>query len=95
MGSLRQPDMAVWFAIDFALVGALLGGLAFGIHKESRVAVVAAICLVVGMQLVLWATSGWFSGTIVSVIVTGFLLRGAKRIFEHHAERRDARETAG
>jgi hypothetical protein len=94
IGSLREPAMAVWFGIDFAVVAVLLGGLALGIHKESRVAVVSAIVVVIGMQILAWVTSGWFSGTIVSVIVTGFLLRGAKRIFEHHAEGREARDTA-
>ena len=87
IGGLQQPAMAVWFAVDFVVVAMLLGLLAFGIYKRSRIAVVLAILYIVGTQLYVWLAMGSATGTIVSVIVTGFLLRGAKRIFEHHQER--------
>ena len=89
VGALQQPTIAVWFAVDFALVAVILGLLAFGIHRKSRIAVVLAILYVVGTQLYVWFAIGLISGTIVSVIVTGFLLRGAVRIFEFHREQRE------
>jgi hypothetical protein len=79
--------MAVWFMIDFAIIGILLGLLAFGIYKKSRIAAVLAIVLIAGTQLYVWVILRSFSGTIVSVIVTGFLLRGTRRIFQEHRER--------
>jgi hypothetical protein len=90
-GMLREPPMAIWFVIDLVLVAMVLGGLAFGIYKRSRVAVVLAIVAIAGTQLYVWIVLGSFSGTIVSVIVTGFLLRGAVRIFQEHRELPDAR----
>jgi hypothetical protein len=87
VGALQQPQVAIWFVVDFVFQFLLLGVLAFGIYKKSRVAVVLAILYVVGTQLYIWIGLGAFSGTIVAVIVTGFLLRGAKRIFEDHRER--------
>ena len=68
--------------------------LAFGIYKESRVAVVLMLVYVVATQLYVWIVLRSFSGTIVSVFVTGFLLRGPIRIFEHHAEQREAAAAA-
>ena len=88
IGVLQQPALALWFAIDLAILAVVLGLLAFGIHKNSRVAVVLALVYVIGTQLYVWAVVRSFSGTLVSIVVTGFLLRGAKRIFEEHRERR-------
>ncbi len=87
IGGLQQPAMAVWFVVDLAIVGILLGLLAFGIYKKSRIAAVLAIVLIAGTQLYVWVILRSFSGTIVSVIVTGFLLRGTRRIFQEHRER--------
>ena len=89
IGSVQQPSMAVWFGIDLVIVAMVLGVLAFGIHKRSRVAVVMAILYVVGTQLYVWFGLRSPAGTIVAVIVTGFLLRGAKRIFEFRRQQRD------
>ena len=90
IGAVQQPAMAVWFVIDLFIVGVVLGLFAFGIYKKSRIAVVLAILYIVGTQLHVWFALGSPTGTIVAVIVTGFLLRGAKRIFEFHREKRDA-----
>ena len=89
IGAVQQPAMAVWFVIDLFIVGVVLGLLAFGIYKKSRIAVVLAILYIVGTQLYVWFGLGSATGTIVAVIVTGFLLRGAKRIFAFHRERRE------
>ena len=39
------------------------------------------------LQLYTWLILHSISGTLLSIIVTGFLLRGARRIFQDHAER--------
>jgi hypothetical protein len=69
------------------VIGLFFGALAFGIFRKSRVAVVIMLLLVVGLQLYTWFVMRSGSGTILSIIVTGFLLRGARRIFQDHAER--------
>ncbi len=70
------------------VIGFLFAGLAFGIFCQSRVAVVVMLAVVIGLQLYTWLVMRSASGTILSIIVTGFLLRGARRIFQHHAERK-------
>ena len=90
-GMLREPAIAAWFVVDLVLIALISGALAFGIRKKSRVAVVLAIVFIAGTQLYVWIVLGSFSGTIVSVIVTGFLLRGAVRIFQEQGEAQDDR----
>ena len=78
-----------WLALVVValVIGAFFGGLAFGIFRKSRVAVVLMLVLVVGLQLYTWLILHSISGTLLSIVVTGFLLRGARRIFQDHAER--------
>ena len=78
-----------WLALVVValVIGAFFGGLAFGIFRKSRVAVVLMLVLVVGLQLYTWLVLHSISGTLLSIVVTGFLLRGARRIFQDHAER--------
>ena len=38
------------------------------------------------LQLYTWLIARPVAGTLVSVIVVGFLLRGTRRIFQDHAE---------
>jgi hypothetical protein len=78
-----------WIAIVIValIIGLFFGALAFGIFRKSRVAVVIMLVFVVGLQLYTWFVIRSGSGTILSIIVTGFLLRGARRIFQYHAER--------
>jgi mannitol-specific phosphotransferase system IIBC component len=91
MAALQQPDAMVAFILDAVFHTVILSLLAFGIYKKSRIAVALSLLFVVGTQLYIWIAMGSFSGTVVAVIVTGFLLRGAKRIFEHHRELQEAR----
>ena len=91
VGSLQQPPMVVVFVIDAAFYAVVLGAIAFGIHKKSRIAVVIAIAIIAGTQLFVWLGARSFSGSVVSVIAVGFLLRGATRIFQHHRELKEAR----
>ena len=84
----RAPTTS-WLALVVValVIGAFFGGLAFGIFRKSRVAVVLMLVLVVGLQLYTWLILHSISGTLLSIVVTGFLLRGARRIFQDHAER--------
>ena len=91
MGILQQPASTVPLVVDGIFDCVVLGFLAFGIYRKNRIAVTLALLWVVGTQLYIWIGLRSFSGTIVSVIVTGFLVRGAKRIFEHHRELQGAR----
>ena len=84
----QAPNMSgVAVAIVALVLGGGFGALAFGIFRKSRVAVVVMLVLVIGFQLYTWIVARSFAGTILSVIVAGFLLRGARRIFQDHAER--------
>jgi hypothetical protein len=84
----RAPTTS-WIAVVIValVIGVFFGGLAFGIFRKSRVAVVMMLVLVIGLQLYTWVGLGSASGTVLSVVVAGFLLRGARRIFQDHAER--------
>jgi quinol-cytochrome oxidoreductase complex cytochrome b subunit len=78
-----------WLALVIValVIGGFFGGLAFGIFRKSRVAVVVMLVFVVGLQLYTWFVLRSISGTLLSIVVTGFLLRGARRICQDHAER--------
>ena len=78
-----------WIAIVVValIIGLFFGTLAFGIYRKSRVAVTIMLVFAIGLQLYTWCVMRSASGTILSIIVTGFLLRGARRIFQDHAER--------
>ena len=84
----RAPSTP-WIALVIVavVIGLFFGALAFGIFRKSRVAVVIMLVFVVGLQLYTWFVMRSGSGTILSIIVTGFLVRGARRIFQYHAER--------
>ena len=85
----RAPSTPwVAIAVVAVIIGLFFGGLAFGIFKKSRVCVVIMLVLVVGFQLYTWFIMRSASGSLLSILVTGFLLRGARRIFQDHAERR-------
>ncbi len=84
-----QDPTTPWLAVVIVAlaIGLFFGALAFGIFKKSRVAIVVMLVFVVGLQLFTWFVLHSGAGSVVSVIVTGFLLRGARRIFQDHAER--------
>lgn len=72
-----------WLAIVIVAlgIGLFFGALAFGIFRKSRVAVILMLVFVVGLQLYTWFIMRSPSGSLLSIVVTGFLLRGARRIF--------------
>lgn len=91
MGAFRDPATTGLVIVDAVITSVILGFLAFGIHRKSRIAVALALLFIVGTQLYVWIGLRSITGTIVSVIVTGFLLRGAKRIFEDHRELQESK----
>ena len=80
-----QTALTVGFSI---LIAAIAGVLAFGIFRRSRAAVVGMIVFVVVLQLYTWFVARSIGGTLPAIIVTAFLLRGARRIFQDPAEAR-------
>jgi hypothetical protein len=78
---------AVAVVLD-VIIAAISGVLAFFIFRRSRFAVIAMLVFVTLLQLYTWLAVHSFAGTVVSIIVVGFLLRGARRIFQYYAERR-------
>ena len=75
--------IAVLFSVFIAVVS---GFLAVFILRRSRFAIVAMIIFVVVLQLFAWFVARSPAGTLVSIVVVAFLLRGARRLFQDHAE---------
>jgi hypothetical protein len=86
---LQHTPLLTAVAVGFSIIIAAISGvLSFFISRHSRFAVVAMLTVVVVLQLFTWFAARSSAGTLVSIIVAGFLLRGARRIFQDHAERR-------
>jgi hypothetical protein len=86
---LQHAPLITAVAVAFSvIIAAVSGVLAFGIFRRSRVAVVAMVVFVVVLQLYTWFVARSPAGTLVTIIVVGLLLRGARRIFQDHAERK-------
>ena len=83
-----QPLLTAEARVFSVIVAVISGTLAFGILRHSRIAVVAMLVFVIVLQLDAWFGAHSLAGTLVSIIVVGFLLRGARRIFQDHAERK-------
>jgi hypothetical protein len=85
---LQHTPLITAVAIAFSvIIAAISGALAFFIFRRSRFAVIAMLAFVVVFQFCTWFVAHSPAGTLVSTIVVGFLLRGARRIFQYHAER--------
>lgn len=82
---LQHTPLITALSVAFSIIIASLSGvLAFFIFRRSRVAVVVMLALVILLQLCLIAHS--VGGTLVTIIVVAFLLRGTRRIFQDYAE---------
>ncbi|MBA3650761.1 MAG: hypothetical protein H0W66_04580 [Chthoniobacterales bacterium] len=85
---LQHTPLATAITVVFSVILAAISGvLAFGIFRRSRFAVVAMIVFVVVLQLYTWIVARSIAGSLVSIIVVAFLVRGARRMFQDHAER--------
>ena len=80
----RAPALSITiFDVALAVVSVVL---ALGIFKRSKTAIALMLVIVIGLQLYTWLIAHSLSGTIPSVVVGGFLVRGAARIFERRDE---------
>ncbi len=93
---LQHTPLATAVTVVFSvIIAAISGALAFFIFRRSRVAVVLMLAFVILLQLYTWFIAFSVAGTVLTIIVVGFLLRGARRMFQDHAEsRRDAAKEA-
>ena len=99
-GGFLNRDFASqqWFAntplitavvVGFSVIVATISGvLALLIFRRNRVAVVSMIVFVIVLQLYTWFVGHSPAGTLLSIVVVGFLLRGARRMFQDHAEQK-------
>ena len=86
---LQHTALITAVAVAFSVILAAISGvLAFFIFRRNRFAVVAMLVLVVLLQLYTWFVAHSPSGTLVSIIVVAFLLRGARRMFQDYAEQK-------
>jgi len=86
---LQHTPLITAVAVVFSVILAAVSGvLAFFIFRRSRFAVVAMLVLVVVLQLYTWFVAHSPAGTLVSIIVVAFLLRGARRMFQDYAEQK-------
>ncbi|MGH8094291.1 MAG: hypothetical protein ACREIF_12600 [Chthoniobacterales bacterium] len=84
---LQHTPLLTAVTVAFSIIIAGISGvLAFFIFRRSRVAVVVMIVFVILLQLYAWLIAHSIAGTLVTVIVVAFLLRGARRMFQDHAE---------
>jgi hypothetical protein len=86
---LEHTPLITAIVLGFTIIIAVLSGiLAFFIFRRSRFAVVAMIALVILLQLYTWLAAHSLAGTLVSIVVVAFLLRGARRMFQDYAEQK-------
>jgi hypothetical protein len=86
---LQHTPLMTAVAVGFSVVIAAISGvLAFFIFRRSRFAVVAMLVVVVVLQLFTWFVARSPAGTLVSIVVVAFLLRGARRMFQDYAEQK-------
>ena len=85
---LQHNPLDTAAAVVFSVVIAAISGvLAFFIFRHSRFAIVTMVIVVVVLQLLTWFVLHSGAGSLLSVVVIAFLLRGTRRMFQDHAER--------
>jgi ABC-type dipeptide/oligopeptide/nickel transport system permease component len=84
---LQNTPLVAAVSVVFSVIIAVISGVfAFFIFRRSRVAIVLMLAFVILLQLYTWLVAHSAAGTLVTIIVVGFLLRGARRMFQDHAE---------
>ena len=84
---LQNTPLVAAVSVVFSVIMAVISGVfAFFIFRRSRVAIVLMLAFVILLQLYTWFVARSAAGTLVTIIVVGFLLRGARRMFQDHAE---------
>ena len=82
----HTPAITVIAVGSSVLIAAISGALAYGIFRRNRAAIVAMIVFVLALQLYTWFVVRSIGGTLLTVVVVAFLCRGARRMFQDHAE---------
>jgi len=89
---LQHTSLVAAIALVFGIVMAAISGvLAFFVFRRSKVAIVLMLIFVIIPQLYTWFIVHSIAGSIVSIVVTAFLIRGAVRIFERPEEEETVR----
>jgi len=84
---LQHTPLLTAIAVVLAIVTATVSGvLAFFIFRRSKVAIVLMLLFVIIPQLYTWFIVHSIAGSLVSIVVAAFLIRGAVRIFERPEE---------
>ena len=78
--------VSAWTLFDAALVY----GLAIGVYRRSRIAIVLLICYLAWSKLHQYWVTGKTGALVGLAIFWYFFVAGALAIFEYHRERRDA-----
>ena len=90
---LEHTPLITAIVVGFSIIIAAISGVfGFFIFRRRRFAIVAMLVLVIVLQLYTWFVAHSSTGTLVSIIVVAFLLRGAKRMFQDYAEQKMERE---
>jgi hypothetical protein len=80
---IQHTPLVSAIGLAFGVVmGAISGVLSFFILRRSKVAIVLMLLLVIIPQLYTWLIVHSIGGSLVSIVVAAFLIRGAVRIFE-------------
>jgi hypothetical protein len=80
---LQHTPFLTAIAVALSVLSAAISGvLAFFIFRRSKVAIVLMLLFVIVPQLYAWFIVHSIAGSIVSIVVAAFLIRGAVRIFE-------------
>lgn len=92
-----MPASAVVMIVYGVIMAGISGALGYGIFRRSKIAVILMIIFVLIPQLYTWLVAHSIAGSLVSIVVTAFLARGAKAIFEPPDEEkpRDLSDTTG
>jgi len=84
---LQNTPLVAAVSVVFSIIVAVIAGvLAFFIFRRSRVAIVLMLAFVILLQLYTWFIAHSVAGTLLTIIVVAFLLRGARRMFQDYAE---------
>ena len=84
---LQHTPLVTAISVAFSIViTGITSVLAWFIFRRSRVAIVIMLVFVVLLQLYTWLFAHSIAGSLVTIVVVAFLLRGAKRMFQDHAE---------
>src|SRR2546430_1831364 len=76
---LQHTPLITALTVAFSVIIAGVSGvLAFFIFRGSRFAAVAMLVLIVLLQLYTWFVAHSLAGSVVSIVVVAFLLRGAR-----------------